>query len=59
MIFRSRATLSIYGVETTAAQIAVALSMACHEEHERGDPTRAALAGREVAPGRDTYATSH
>ena len=54
MIVTSRCTLSIYSATRTVAEITAALGIVPHSSHDKGEPTRSALAGRPSFAG-ETY----
>ena len=59
MIVWNCATLAIYSDTRTAAEVTEILGVEPHESAEKGDPTRAALAGRQVKPEYLTHRRSH
>jgi hypothetical protein len=58
MIVGDRSTLSIYSHARTAAEITAILGLQPSESAEKGEPKRAALAGRQLAPRHMTYERS-
>ena len=55
MIIDGTATLVIYSDTLTAAEVTDALGITPTEAHEKGDPTRAGIAGRPLRADRLTY----
>ena len=59
MIRGNRSTLSVYSDVRTAVQITAVLGLEPHLSNETGDPTRAALVGRNLKPEAMTYQRAH
>lgn len=59
MIRGNRSTLAVYSELRTAAEMTAALGLEPHESNEVGEPTRAALSGRELKPEAMAYQQAH
>jgi hypothetical protein len=59
VIVGNRSTLSIYSDSLTVAEISAALGIDPHDSADRGEPTRAARAGRVLASEYITHQRAH
>ncbi|HEY4153164.1 MAG TPA: hypothetical protein VGM38_07555 [Pseudolysinimonas sp.] len=59
MIRGNRSTLAVYSQLRTAAEMTAVLDLEPHESNEVGEPTRAALAGRDLKPEAMAYQRAH
>ncbi|CAN5334175.1 hypothetical protein BH09ACT1_BH09ACT1_12810 [soil metagenome] len=59
MIIDSRSSLSVYSELRTAAQITAVLGLEPNDSAEKGEPTRAALAGQKLKPQYMTNERAH